>query len=1059
MLSFVVESSLRNRGVVVVLAALLLAGGLYATWHAQLDVFPNFAPPMVVVQTQTPGLSPTQVERLVTLPLEMALQGLPRLETLRSQSIQGVSVITAIFQDGTDIYRARQLVAERMAEAAAQLPDEVEAPRLAPLVAPTGRMLTIGFTSEKLSELELRDRAQWFIRPRLLALRGVAQVTIFGGGVRQFQVQIDPEALAARHRTLADVLTATREASGVRGAGFMENENQRMVIRAEGQVQSAVALGETVIESVAGTPVRLRDIGRVTEAAEPKYGDATVEGRPGVLLVIYKQLDGDTLAITQRIDDEMARLGSTLEHEGIVYHPALLRQATVITHAVTNVVHSLLIGAGLVTVVLFLFLLNFRTAMISLSAIPLSLLAAILVLWAFGVSLNTLTLGGLAIAVGEVVDDAIIDVENILRRLRLNAQSPQPQSALAVVLEASLEVRSAVVYATLIVVLVFVPVFFLTGLQGRLFAPLGHAYVLAVLASLGVALTITPALSLILLKPTAEHPTPRLVSGLQRIYRAWLARLSGYLTEIVVLTCALVVVACWQVTRFGGEFLPELRENHFVVHMRGAPGGSLAHSMAMGNRVTDSLHRLDMVHSVSQQIGRAELGEDTWGVEYSEIEVDLKASAAKDIARARNEIGEKLAEMPGFSFLVLPYLSERIMETLTGHTAAVSIKIFGEDLAKLDEIARQAERVLAEVPGSEGVRADIQTGVPELVVRIRPESAARYGLRKTEILDAVHAAYQGAKVGQVYEGNRVINVVAILDPRYRHDPETVGKLWLSTSAPNAEPQRAPTETSAESASDAFSGSEASEQRIQLRQVADLFLSDGRRLIAHEGGLRRQVVTCNVRGRDVESFVAEAERRLREIDRPNRYTLEIEGEHLAKQAAQRELFWFGGAIGIGVVLLLWLAFRAVRPLVLVLTNLPFAFVGGVAAVTLGGGVLNVGSLIGFVTLFGITVRNGIMMISHWQHLHDQEGLPWGPELVFRGAQERLVPVLMTALVTGLGLLPIALGSGEAGREVEGPMAWVILGGLATSTALNLVVLPVLYLRWGHRSGANGAAGSA
>jgi CzcA family heavy metal efflux pump len=1059
MLQFIVEASLRNRVVVVVLAAILLVAGMYATWHAQLDVFPNFAPPMVVVQTQAPGLSTGEVEQLVTLPIEMALSGMPRLETLRSQSIQGLSAVTVIFQDGTDIFRARQQVAERVGEVAPQLPNDVEIPRLAPLVAPTGRMLTVGFTSDKLSSLQLRDRVQWFIRPRVLAIKGVAQVTLFGGGVRQFQVQIDPEALAARNLTMTEVLAATREASGIRGAGFIENDNQRMVLRTEGQVYSAAALGGAAIETASGTPVRLRDIGTVVEAAEPKYGDATIEGKPGVLLILYKQLDGDTHEITRRVEEELARLTPGLAREGIVYHPALLRQATVIKQAVDNVAHSLLVGAGLVTIVLFLFLFDLRTALISLSAIPLSLLGAILVLWTFGVSLNTLTLGGLAIAVGEVVDDAIIDVENILRRLRENASLSQPKSRLAVVLEASLEVRSAVVYATLIVVLVFVPVFFMTGLQGRLFAPLGHAYVLAVLASLGVALTITPALALMLLKPNQQRKAPPLVKLLQGKYGALLARLHPHLTEVVVVTCALIALAVWQGSRFGGEFLPELRENHFVVHMRGVPGGSLPHSVAMGNRVTAALKKIPAVRTVSQQIGRAELGEDTWGVEYSEIEVDLQPLAAKDISRVRDEIRTTLADMPGFSFMVLPYLSERIMETLTGSTADVSIKVYGDDLLKLDEIARKIEQLVATVPGSGEARADIQTGVPELVIRVRSEAAARYGLRNTEILEAVHAAYQGAKVGQVYEGNRIVNVVVVLDPRARQDPQAVGKLWLAVDPARGESPQALGDSGTETIADTLPGAEMKEHRIPLSEVADLFFSDGRRLIAHEGGLRRQVVTCNVHSRDVESFVTELQRKLQDVELPERFAIAVEGEHLAKQTAQRELLLLGSAIGIGVVLLLWMALGAVRPLVLVLTNLPFAFVGGVAAVAFAGGVLDVGSLIGFVTLFGITVRNGIMMISHWQHLHGQEGVPWGPELVFRGAQERLVPVLITALVTGLGLLPIALGSGEAGREVEGPMAWVILGGLATSTALNLLVLPILFLRWGVADAGSDASSRA
>lgn len=1055
MLSSIVEWSLRQRVVVVILAALFLCGGIFAAWDSQLDVFPNFAPPMVVVQTQAPGLSPPEVEQLVTLPLETALNGLPRLDVLRSQSIQGLSVITAVFDDGADIFRARQLVAERAAEVAAQLPDQVGAPRLAPLVAPTGRMLTVGFTAPDVSPLELRDRVQWFVRPRLLALRGVAQVTLFGGGVRQFQVRLNPALLAARNLTLDDALAATREASGVRGAGFVENDNQRLVIRAEGQVHSAVELGQTVIETAQGTPVRLRDVGTVVEGPEPKYGDAVVEGQSGVVLIVYKQFDADTIEVTRRVEQELERLQRVLEREGIAYHPALMRQATMIGQAVHNVVHSLLIGAVLVAVVLFAFLRNARTAVISLVAIPLSLLGAVLVLWAQGLSLNTLTLGGLAIAVGEVVDDAIIDVENILRRLRLNAARSEPHSRLSVVLEASLEVRSAVVYATLVVVLVFVPVFFLTGLQGRLFAPLGQAYVLAVLVSLGVALTVTPAMALLLLRPVPGDEAASHAGRLPRAYRAWLEWLDRRFSTVGLATSLLVLAAAALVTRFGGEFLPELRENHFVVHMRGIPSGSLTHSVEMGKKMTTALHAIPTVRSVAQQAGRAELGEDTWGVEYSEIEIDLHDEAADEIAEVREEIEAALATVPGSSYMVMPYLSERIMETMTGSTAPVTVKIYGDDLATLDRLARDAAREMAAIAGSEAVRPDIQSGLPEIVVRIRPEAAARYGLRKTQILDAIHAACQGAEVGQVYEGNRVINLVVILDPRYRQDVDALRKLWLSL--PPSGP-RATNEAAAEGSAEPTAASEPAERRIQMRQVADVYLSDGRRLIAHEGGLRRQVVTCDVRNRDIESFVGELEQRLDALAWPERYECVVEGEHQAKRAAQRELLLLGSGVAVGVGLLLWSALGGLRPLLLVLTNLPFAFVGGVAAVALQGGVLDVGSLIGFMTLFGITIRNGIMLVSHWQHLHDQEGIAWGTELVFRGAQERLVPVLMTALVTGLGLLPIALGSGQAGREIEGPMAWVILGGLITSTALNLLVLPVLYSRWG-RPDAEKSAPSA
>jgi CzcA family heavy metal efflux pump len=1019
MLQALVSWSIRNRVVVVVLAVLLLLGGLEATRRARLDVFPEFAPPQVVVQTEAPGLSPQEVEQLVTIPLETAVNGLPRLEVLRSQSIQGLSVITAIFQDGTDVYRARQQVTERLTELAGQLPQGVKTPRLAPLTATTGRLLTVGFASATLSPLDLRDRVQWTIRPRLLAVQGVAQVTLFGGDVRQFQVQVYPDALAARNLTINDVMEAARQASGIRGAGYVENSNQRLTLRVEGQVRTAEQLGETVVRAQDGEPVRLKHVAWVVEGPEPKFGDATINGEPGVVLIAYKQLDGDTLAITRRLETELDRLRPLLEREGIVYHADLFRQADFIEHAVGNVTQSLLIGAALVALVLFLFLYNLRTAFISLTAIPLSLLGAVLALWAFGISLNTLTLGGLAIAVGEVVDDAIIDVENIYRRLRENARLGHPQSAASVVLSASLEVRGAVVYATFVVVLVFVPVFFLSGLQGRLFAPLGYAYVLAVLVSLLVALTVTPALALVLLPAGRGAEEPPALRWLQGGYERLLRRLDREMPLLLTLTVCLLAASVWAVTEFGGEFLPKLRENHYVIHMRGLPGTSLPQSLESGRQVTAQLRTHPEVRCVCHQVGRAELGEDTFGVEYSELEVDLKGGRSADASATQEQLRELLRDQAGYSFEVLSFLSERIKETLSGSPAAVVVKVHGDDLDALDRAAQDVARILKGVPGNLNVRAEAQNGNPELVIRTRPDDLARRGLRNAQVLEAVHAAYQGAEIGQVYERNRIIDVVVQLAPRVRAKPEAVAELWLAVPG----------------------------GRLQLKDVADVFLSDGRFLIAHEGGLRRQEVTCNVKDRDVESFVAEAERRLAKLTLSPGVTYRVTGEHQARRTSQRELLQLSLAAGAGIVLLLWLAFGSERRLLLVLVNLPFALVGGVAAVYLSGGVLNLGSLIGFVTLFGISVRNGIMMVSHWQHLHEVEGMTWGPELVFRGARERLAPVLMTALVTGLGLLPIAVGSGAAGREIEGPMALVILGGLATSTALNLIVLPVLYRRFG------------
>jgi CzcA family heavy metal efflux pump len=1039
MLQAIVSWSLEHRVVVVVLAALLLVVGAYAAAQAKLDVFPEFTPPQVVLQTEAPGLSAPEVEQLVTLPIEYAVNGLPRLAVLRSRSIQGLSVVTVVFQDGTDVYRARQQVAERLAELAGQFPAGVKPPRMAPLTTATGRLVTVGFTSATLSPRDLRDQAQWQVRPRLLALPGVAQVTLFGGEVRQFQVQVNPDYLAARNLALTDVVEATRQATGVRGAGFVENPNQRLVLRVEGQVRSAAELGETVLVAAEGTPVRLKDVAAVVEAAEPKFGDATVNGEPGVVLAVYKQVGSDTPETTRRVEAELARLRPLLERQGITYHPALFRQASFIEHAVGNVAQSLLLGAVLVSVVLFVFLLDLRVAFISLTAIPLSLLSAVLVLVACDVSLNTLTLGGLAIAVGEVVDDAIIDVENIVRRLRENARLPQPRPAAAVVLAASLEVRSAVVYATFIVVLVFVPVFLLSGLQGRLFAPLGYAYVLAVLASLAVALVVTPALSLLLLARRAggvnpllrDHQgadTPRspVLRWAQAGYDWLLRRLDQDFPLVLMTTLVLLAAAGWALTQFGGELLPELRENHFVLHMRGVPGTSLAQSLDAGNRITRTLLQEPAVHSVAQQAGRAELGEDTWGVEYSEFEIDLRRLDAEDAEKVQQKLKSDLQGFAGFSFEVLSFLSERIKETLSGTTAAVAVKVYGDDLAAIDRAAQDIARVLGTVrgrdglPAAVGLRVEAQAGSPELVVRVRPEDAARRGLRNAHVLDAVHAAYQGAEAGQVYDRNRVIDLAVILEPRARNDVDAVANLWLAVPG----------------------------GRVQLKQVADVFLADGRFLVAHEGGLRQQVVTCNVgKNLDTAAFVAEAERRVRALALPVGVSYAFTGEHEAQRTARRELLLGSLVAGAGIALLLGMAFGSARRLILVLLNLLFALVGGVAAVYLAGGVLDVGAMVGFVTLFGITMRNSIMMVAHWQHLREVEGMPWGPELVFRGARERLAPVLMTALVTALGLLPLAVGSGEAGREIEGPMAQVILGGLVTSTGMNLLVLPLIYRRCG------------
>ena len=1037
MLQSLVAWSLKHRVAVIALAVILLVVGVHATTKARLDVFPEFAPPIVVIQTECPGLAPSDVEQLVTIPIESAVNGVPRLAKLRSQSVQGLSVVTATFLDAADVYRAHQLVNQRLGELSGQLPAGVKAPRVAPLTSSTGRLLSVGFTSDKLSALDLRDRVQWLIRPRLL-IKGVAQITILGGGVRQYQVQVDPEKLAARQLTMTDIIDAVKQASGIRGAGFLENDPQRINLRTEGQTLKIEELGESLIPASAAAPVRLKEVAEIMEGPEPKFGDAQIDGTPGVVLTAYRQLEADTLEVTERLEAEMEKLRPILERQGITYHARLFRQADFIEHAVGNVAHSLWVGAALVAAVLLLFLFNLRTAFISLTAIPLSLLGAVIVLWIFDIGLNTLTLGGLAIAIGEVVDDAIIDVENILRRLRENSAAAEPRPAFDVVLAASLEVRGAVVYATFVVVLVFVPIFFLSGLQGRLFAPLGLAYVLAVLTSLVVALIVTPALALVLLPSAGKTHEPPLLSWLQAGYDRLLRFMDAVWYLGLFAMIGLLAWAVFALSQFGGALLPELKETHFVIHARGLPGTSLRESMAMGKILTKKLREEKAVRHVTQLAGRAELGEDTWGVEYSEIEVPLDRERAQDIRATEKWLKETATQTPGVSTEVFTFLSERIKELLAGTPAALSISVQGESLQEIDRVTKEIESILMAIKGRANVRIETQTGAPEIEVRIRAQDALRHRFTRVQILDAVQTAFQGAEVGQVYNGPRTIDLRVLLDANHRRDLDSVRKLLLTGPAPPG----------LHGVKGVGGEAGAEPTRIPLHKVADVNYSpDGRFLIAHEGGIRRQNVTCNVQKRDIVSFVAEVEEKLDALKRrptfPEGVFFTLTGEHEARATAQRELFFWAALAGVGVFLLLWFAYGSLGRVLLILVNLPFALVGGVLAVWLTNGILDVGSLIGFVTLFGITTRNSMMMVSHWQHLHDEEKVPWSAELIFRGARERLAPVLMTALVTGLGLLPIAWGSGEAGREIEGPMAWVILGGLATSTVLNLILLPILY----------------
>ncbi|MHB8412797.1 MAG: efflux RND transporter permease subunit [Candidatus Acidiferrales bacterium] len=1023
MLNAIVRFSLRHRGIVIALAFALLGYGAYSLTRAKYDVFPEFSPPTVVVQTEAPGLSPEQVELLVTTPIEVAINGVPGIESLRSSSIQGVSIVTATFQIATDVYRARQVVTERLTTLEGRLPSSVQPPVMEPLTSTTGNILYVGLTSSTLSLMQLRTIADWTVRLRLLSVPGVANVTVFGGDVKQYQIQPIPERLIQFDLGMNEVFNAAQNATGIRGAGFIDSANQRLILQSQGQALTPAELASTVVAQSNGVNVTLGQVANVSEAPAPPFGAATIDGQPGVGLMVLDQYGANTLEVTQAVEQELESLRPTLNHQGVQTHTKLFRPANFIETALSNIRSSLLIGAVLVIVVLFLFLFNFRTAAISCTAIPLSLLVAVTVMEQMGFTLNTMTLGGLAIAIGEVVDDAVIDVENVLRRLRENRTLPNPRPAIRVVLDASMEVRSAVVYASFAVVLVFVPILTMSGLAGRIFAPLGIAYILSILASLGVALTVTPALSLVFLaKGEFKEEDPPVVRWLKKRYRSVLLGVERAPRLVIVMVAVVTLVGAIALPFFSASFLPELREGHFILHMTAVPGTSLAESLRIGNRVTQALLKVPVVRSVAQRAGRAELSEDTFGPNASEFEVDLKPGlSGKQNEQAQIELFKVLAPFAGVNFALNTFLTERIEETLSGYTAAVVVNIYGNDLDQLDSLAQQVSQILPGVPGATGVQMQSPPGTPQVAIELRPADVARWGFDPVSVLDVIRAAFGGTTVGQVYEGNRVFDVAVILPLQDRQNIAEIKALPLRSPSGNY---------------------------VSLSQLATVYEASGRYIILHDGAQRVQTITCNVSGVSADAFVQNARKLIESrISFPAGTYMDFAGTAAAQAQSRHDLMVHSGLAGLGIILLLSVIMMNYRNLLLVLVNIPFALVGGVFAVWAMGGMLSLGPLVGFITLFGITLRNSIMLISHYEHLVAVEGMEWGLEAAMRGASERLAPILMTATVTGLGLLPLAIGSGAPGREIEGPMAIVIVGGLVSSTALNLLVLPSFALRYG------------
>jgi CzcA family heavy metal efflux pump len=1022
MLAYIVRFSIRYRGVVIGFASLTMLYGIYQLSRAGLDIFPEFSPKLVIIQTEAPGYSPEQVELLVTKPVENALNGTIGVKNIRSESIQGLSIVNVFFKDDTNIYRNRQLVSERLAGIAADLPAGVGPARAVPLASSSATVLTIGVTSDKKSLMQLRDIVDWTITPRLLSVSGVADVNTFGGDIRQLQIQLLPEELYKYNLGVSDVAAVARDATGIYGSGFIENENQRLTLITTGQPITPEELRSVIVSSQNGTNITLGDVAKIKYGAAPPVGAASIMTRQGIVMMVIGQYGANTLTVSRDVEKVLAEMEPILKKQGITLYRDLFRPADYIETSLHNISGHLMIGGLFVIAVLFIFLYNFRTAFISALAIPLSLLSAVIVLIHFGVNLNIMVLGGLAIALGEVVDDAIIDTENIFRRLRENRQKDSPAPVSDVIFQGSMEVRGSVVYASFIVALVFVPLLSLTGVAGRLFSPLGYTYILSIMMSLLVALTVTPALCFLLLgSPLARYQDPPLIRRIKPFYEDMIRYVSRYPKAIITGTLALCLVAIIILPDLGAKFLPDLREGHYIVHTTSIPGTSLNETIRTGNRLTRMFLSIPGVRSVSQWAGRAERGADTYGSHYSEYEVDLYPLSGRKQQHVMDELRKILGSFPGLVYEVNTFLIERVDETISGYTSPIVVNIYGNDLDVIDEEARRVAEVMHSIEGATDIQVRSPTGAPVLEIELQQERLKHWGLKAKQVMDAVRVAYEGLVVSRIHRGEQLINVSVILPSKLRKYPENIGNLPIKLPGGGV---------------------------ISLADVAKIRQSSGRYNILHQGSQRLQTVTCNVAGRDPGSFIKELRKTvLDKVEFSDGTFPEFTGAAIEQKKAKQELILKSLFAGAVVLILIYIAMGSLRHTLLTLINLPFSLVGGVIAVLLVGQTVSIGSVVGFITLFGITVRNSIMLISHYQFLVEKEQMDWNLATAIRGAQERLPSILMTALVTALAMLPIAVNSDNPGREIMGPMAAIIIGGLVSSTLLNLLIMPVVMLRYG------------
>jgi len=1026
MIEHIIAWSLRNKLLVVLAGVLLLVWGGWQGAKTPVDVFPDLTAPSVTVVTEARGMAPSDVESQVTFPIETALNGAPDVRRVRSSTTIGLSVVTVEFAWGTDLFLARQIVAERLQLARAALPADIPAPAMTPAASIMGEILFIALASDRHSGMDLGNSAEQVVRRRVLAVPGVAEVVPIGGDTRQFQVTLDPERLAAYRLTVDEVAQALRDSNQNTSAGFMVDGGQEYLIQGLGRIEALDDIANTAV-ALRGAqlqPVLVRDVAKVEIGAAPKRGTGSHNGKPAVLLGIQKQPGANTLELTDRLDATLDEIEAGLP-AGMKIERHIFRQADFIRVSVDNLLVALLEGAVLVMAIVFAFLLSARATAISLVAIPLSLVAAVLSMKALGATINTMTLGGMAIALGALVDDAIIVVENIVRRLRENRlKGPNQQvNSVRLVYAATCEIQGSIVFASLIIMLVFLPLFFLSGVEGRLMAPLGLAYVVSLAASMVVAITVTPVLAALLLpnsKTVRESIEPRFVQALKAGYRRVLDATITRWKTVAVVSMATLAVALLALSFAGRAFLPDFNEGSLTVGVATLPGTSLAESDRLGQMVENILLAQPEVVATGRRTGRAAGDPHALDVSASEIEVTLKMRerSKQDLLAA---LRADFARVPGTQIVIGQPISHRIDHMLSGSRSNIAVKIFGPDLMELRRLTQEIKQIAEAVPGAVDVTDEQQTDIPFLTVRFRRDALAQHGLSIREVSEVIEAAFSGLPVSRVQQGQASFDLVLRFDPSVRANIDAVRATLITTRAG---------------------------ARLPLSALADIRNDRAPYSISRENVQRKMVVMANVAGRDLAGVVADIRKRVAaQVKFPTGYHVEYGGQFESAQAAARTLLLLGAAVTVGVFLLLYIAFRSARDALLVMLNLPLAMIGGVVGVFAAGGVLSVASIIGFIALFGIATRNGVMLISHIHHLLAHEGERDAAKAVKRGAEERLVPILMTALATGIALVPLALAAGEPGSEIQSPMAVVILCGLLSSTVLNMIVVPALYLRFG------------